>query len=303
MKKNKYLLLLIVCLVSTQFVFAQDDMLNALMQEQKPAHERVIATFKSTKIIDAQTNETVHAHTLDFRVSHLFGNIGKASEGKSPAHALYGLDASSDIRISFEYGITNRLTVGLSRSKVKENLEALVKYRALYQTTDNHVPVSLTLFANTAYTPQRDYANNYKNAAHRFSYVAQAIIARKFSKSISVELLPSYVHRNYLVIPDDENDIFSLGAGARVKVTRSMSIVADYFYNFSKYRINHANSYFNPLGLGVEFETGGHVFSLMFTNASSIIENEFIPYTTDGWQEGGMKLSFIISRNFNIGKH
>ena len=303
MKKNKFIVLRLVFIFFSTYIFAQDELLNNLLKEKKTEHEKIIATFKSTKIIDAQTNETVHAHTLDFRVTHLFGNIGKETEGKSPVHTLYGFDASSDIRISFEYGITNRLTVGFSRSKVKENLEGLAKYRIFYQSTDNHIPVSLTFFVNTAYTPQRDYSQNYKNAAHRFTYVTQGIISRKFSKNISAEILPTYVHRNYIIIPEDENDIFSLGAGARVKVTRSMSIIADYFYNFSQYRINRKTSYFNPLGLGVEFETGGHVFSLMFTNASSIIENEFIPYTTDGWQQGGIKFSFIISRNFSIGKY
>ncbi len=303
MKKNKTIFIQLIFLIFSTHIFAQDDLLNNLLNEKKTEHEKVIATFKSTKIIDAQSNETVHAHTLDFRVSHLFGNIGKETEGKSPVHTLYGFDASSDIRISFEYGITNRLTVGFSRSKVKENLEGLLKYRVFYQTMDNHIPVSFTLFGNTAFTPQRDYSQNYLNAQHRFTYIAQGIIARKFSKNISAEILPTYLHRNYLLIPEDENDIFALGAGARIKVTRSMSIIADYFYSFSNYRINRKTSYFNPLGLGVEFETGGHVFSLMFTNASSIIENEFIPYTTDSWQEGGMKFSFIISRNFSIGKN
>jgi hypothetical protein len=292
--------ILTLCILNATLLFAQDDLLKMAMTDSVPKKEFVNATFKTTKVINAQTNETVHKRTLDFRVGHRFGNMGKYTDGKSAAHTLYGLDASTDIRIAFEYGITDDLTVGFSRSKLKENLEGLVKYRILKQTTDNKIPVAVTFFGNAAFTPQKDNAGIFDKTTRRFNYIAQLIIARKFNSRISLEVLPTYNHRNYVFDKRDENDIFSLGGAARIRITRSTCLVADYFYNFSEYRLNRTDSYYNPLGLGFEIETGGHVFSIMFTNSAGIIENEFIPYTTDSWSDGGIKLSFNISRNFRM---
>ncbi len=296
---KKPTLLLSLVLIST-YLPAQDDLLKLAQEESKPKKEKVSATFKTTKIINAQTNETVHKRTLDFRVAHRFGNIGKYTNGQSASHTLYGLDASTDIRIAFEYGITDALTVGLSRCKLNETYEGLAKMRVLQQTIDNKIPLAITLFANAAITAQKDNAKIYNTTTRRMSYAFQAIIARKFSSRISVALLPTLVHRNYVFDARDENDIFALGGAARIKITNGTCFVVDYFYDWSQYRTNRSDTYFDPLGAGIELETGGHVFTIMFTNSAGILENEFIPYTTDDWFEGGIKLSFNISRNFRI---
>ena len=288
--------------------FAQED-ISKLLNELPASRQKVTATFKTTRIINVQSNETVHKRTLDFRVAHRFGAIGKNSGGSS--HNLYGFDNSSDIRIAFEYGITDALTVGVSRSKYQENLEGLIKYRLIQQTTDNKIPVAITLFGNMAYTPKDDRTGVFKKAGEsnaarnqqlrRITYSAQAIIARKFSSRLSLELIPTIIHRNFILNPLDDNTIIALGGAGRIRITKSMAMVADYVYNFSGLRnVDNKNGFYNPLGAGVEFETGGHVFSLMFTNATGIIENEFIPNTTDTWTKGGFKFSFNISRNFSI---
>lgn len=291
-------------LVATSFftlsVPAQEDLLKLAMDESKAQNERIEYTFKTTRLINAQTNETVHKRTLDFRVGHRFGNVGKYTEGKSAAHSLYGLDASADIRIAFDYGITDKLTVGISRSKVKENLEGLVKYRILEQTSGDKIPVALTFFGNTVFTPVNDGLKIYDKTTRRLSYIAQLIVARKFSERVSLVLLPTLLHRNYVFDVEDENDFFSLGAGARIKITKRTSLLADYFYNFSQFRANRTESYFNPLGVGIEIETGGHVFTIMLSNSAPLIENEFLPNTTDSWSDGGFKFSFNISRNFRL---
>lgn len=293
--------ILFLFLLSANISFAQDDLMKMADAGADKTNDKVLATFKTTKLINAQTNETVHKRTLDFRVGHRFGNVGKKSNGG--VHTLYGLDASTDIRISFEYGITDKLTVGFSRSKRQENLEGLVKYRILEQTTNNKIPIAITAFANMTYTPVRDTLELLfgGKAINRLSYTAQLILTRKFSNRVSIALLPTLVHRNYVVYATDNNDIFALGGGGRFKITKSTSLVLDYFYSFDEGRkINNDNGYYNALGAGVEIETGGHVFTIMFTNAAGIIENDFIPNTTDTWSKGGYKFSFNISRNFRL---
>jgi hypothetical protein len=315
----KKTLVVIITTALAANAFAQDDLLSlADAEDTGKKHEKVIATFKTSKVINIQSTETVKAKTMDFRVTHRFGSIGSASGGGP--HTLYGFDNSTDIRISFDFGITDNLTLGVGRSKQNELLDGLVKYRILTQTTDNHIPISLAFYGDMSYNPQQ--ASQFysgmapttgfkQNDIHRFSYTSQLIIARKFGSRFSMELVPTFQHRNFVLAninadngAAEMNDLLALGGGFRLKLTKRLSFIADYYYTFSKYRMNNsANPFYNPLALGVEIETGGHVFHINFTNASGIIENNYLPNTTDSWLKGGYKFGFNISRVFNLGGH
>lgn len=305
MKKYIFFCAFFLFILGYHPLIAQEDLLFLLEKEQQK-EEKVLATFKATKVINAQTIETVKQRNLDFRITHRFGNVGSKSNGG--AHTLWGFDNAENIRFSFDYGISDRLQLGVGRSKIKEHLDGSLKYRILEQTSRNSKPLSMTLYSIMAYTPVKDAEKYYIQTAYRFSYTFQAIIARKFGERFSFEVLPTLLHRNYvtaLVNPDngaeETNDIFSLGVGARLKLTRRTVLVADYFYVFSDYRMgNTAALHYNPLGIGIEIETGGHVFHINLTNSSGIIENDFIPDTRNTWTRGGYKMGFNISRIFNI---
>jgi hypothetical protein len=294
-KKTFVSTLAFIVLLCVQNCNAQDDLLKELLTESSPAKVRVIATFKGNKIINIETNETVRKKNLDIRISHLFGNIGTESGGG--IHNFYGLDQSADIRIGFHYGISDRLMVGVSHIKRNENFEALAKFRVFEQTTDNAVPLGMTLFGNTTYSIR--YFDLFDKDIYRLTYCAQAIFTRKFSTKFSMAITPVFIHRNF-VTADDENNTFSLSAGFRYKFTRSASVIADYSHTFG--RENVLIRYYNVAGLGVEIETGGHVFSIMFTNAAGVIENDYLVNTQDNWSDGGIKFSFNISRMFRFGK-
>jgi len=290
----------------------EDDLLKIASEGSEDKKEKVAATFKSTKIINAQTNETVHKRTLDFRVAHRFGNFGGASGGGYQSN-MYGIYTIADVRIAFEYGITDRLTTGLSNNKKNRNLEGLLKYRLLQQRKDNSMPVAVTLFGSVVVNTMKDLGNfsviedgkRNKKPLRRASYVSQMIIARKFGPAFSCEILPTYIHRNFVEHHDDENGIFALGFGGRLKLTRSFAIVGDYFYTFSDFRddarLSDGNRmFYQSLGLGIEIETGGHVFTIMAANSAGIVEKEFLTDTRDTWTRGGFKFSFNISRNFKL---
>jgi len=295
--------------------FAQKDMLSLLDEVEKKTHDKTTATFKDGKIINVQTTETVKKGTMSFNITHRFGNIGVASNGG--VHTLYGLDNVTDVRIGFDFGITNDLTLGIGRSKQGELIDGLVKYRILSQTTDNHVPISLAFYGNIGYNPQlasqffsgmAEDPSFRQNDEYRISYLGQLIIARKFGWRFSMELLPTYMHRNFVVATinpsngsAETNDLLSLGAGVRFKLTQRVAIIADYYYSASNYRMNNTSKgYYPPLGIGVEIDTGGHIFHLTFTNCSGIVENNYLPNTTDNWLKGGFKFGFNISRVFNV---
>lgn len=278
----------------------------------KKQNEKVFATFKTTKIIGAQSTETVKGKHLDFRITHRFGNIGAQSNGGG--HTLWGFDESQDIRFSFDYGITDQLQIGVARSKMFELLDGSIKYRFLEQTTNNKVPVSIVVYSCIGITPMNEdgFYNGTvdvtRKFSHRISYTTQLVIARKFSKSFSFEIIPGYTHRNFVKRyvntsnnAEEENGIPSIGAGARIKLTKRLCVNADYFFIKSDFRKNNSETpYYMPLAVGFEIETGGHVFHLNLTNASGINENNFIPYTTDSWLKGGYKFGFNISRIFNF---
>lgn len=294
MKKLSLIILIISACMST---YGQDDLLKMISQESKTEKEPVKSTFKSSKIVNAHTTEMLARRNLDFRVAHRFSNMGGDNGG---IHTLYGLDNSSDIRISFEYGITGNLMTGISRSKRNENYEGFIKYRLLEQKTDNSMPVSLALFVNMAVSGQN--LPEYSNTLRRFSYFYEAVIARKFSSRFSFELAPCFLHRNYVADPQDDNDVIAIGAGGRFKITRSSAILMDYYQVFSDYLNSSGNpvKHYPPLGIGYEVETGGHVFTLMLTNSAGLLENDYLVNTTDSWAEGGFKFSFNISRVFKI---
>jgi hypothetical protein len=324
--KNKYTLMKIKLLPATLFKhlllfalilsafhsFGQDD-LEKLLPAATPVHEKVTATFKDTKLINGHTNETIYKNELEFKVDHRFGDIGGSNGGLKQ---FFGLDNSTDIRIGFEYGLSDRLSIGLARAKGATNVQQLyegsIKYRLLEQTTDDYIPVAVTLFgSNTiaAIQPSDDpsSATAYHNLQDRMNYVSQVIIARKFNSSFSFTLTPSYVHRNFTAYRD-QNDLFAVGAGARAKISKRMAIVVDYFVPFrnseDKAYLERVNGvkFYNPLGVGLEIETGGHVFHLNFTNATAIEEMQFIPQTTSSWLKGQYRWGFSIARRFSFNK-
>jgi hypothetical protein len=193
----------------------------------------------------------------------------------------------------------------------KELYDGNIKYKLLQQTTDNKMPLSVTLYGVAAVSGRKSSTDSTSDAyfeesfARRWSYVTQAVIARKFSPGISVLVIPSWSHRNYVDFAD-ENDMFSLGVGARIKLTSRMAFIFDYYHSFSAYRADSEDSdgdkvFYDPLSVGIEFETGGHVFQLMFTNSEGILENSFLPYTRSNWLDGEFRWGFNLTRNFTIG--
>lgn len=289
-----------------------------MVEDNKDAPRKVYATFKTARIGNAQTIETVKKHHLDYRISHRFGNIydsDLSNPVNSTFQTFFGFDNANDIRNSLEYGVLDNLCIGIGRSRFNKIVDGTIKWKLLEQTADFSMPISLALFSSTGYTHARTneaimYGNVIKdfktNELHRFSFFNEIIIASKINDWLSLELLPAFMYRNFIQQKvnakngaQDVNGFFTLGFGGRIKLTKRLSLIGDYYYNFASYYKNNA-SVFNPLSLGFEIETGGHVFSLLFTNASGLIENNYIPYTTETWTKGQVKFGFCISRTFAL---
>ena len=182
-------------------------------------------------------------------------------------------------------------------------INGVVKYKILHQKTDGSIPLSVTLLAiPTVSTMERSDSpsalNFFEERSHRLVYTAQVLVARKFGENFSFQVMPSFTHRN-IVPADDTNDIFAIGAATRIQLTKVFGIIADITVPVSGGR-PESESFYAPLGIGLEIDTGGHIFQINFTNAEGIVENDYIPYTQSNWADGEFRFGFTISRLFNL---
>jgi len=311
-----YALMSCIVFFLSKIGFGQNNLSNILDKEvndrENSKRHFIYATFKGTHLINAHTIETIKKRELDFRVAHRFGDIGGEYGGEK---RFFGLDNSTDIKISFDYGISNRLTFGIGRAKgataVRQLYEASLKLKLIRQSENGGLPVTVTAFANAVATSMTSNVkpntpDHFDTFNDRLSFVGELLIGCKISDGFSLMVMPVTVHTNY-VIANDENDVYAIGVAGRLKITKRMGLVADYYKVFrnqksiDKFKADGL-TFYNPLGVGLEFETGGHVFDLTFTNCTSILENQFIPYTTTTWKMGQFRWGFNLSRIFSFKK-
>lgn len=282
-------------LMSSPVLMAQtDDMMNMLEQSttEKKSKNFVKATFKGTRVINAQSVETPGKHILQFQILHRFGNI------KDGAYGFFGLDAAT-IRLGLDYGITERLAIGVGRSSFGKVYDGNIKYQLIKQANDG-LPFSLSLFSNLAIsTAQKSSPDNDIELSSRMSYTYQVLFARKFSESLSLQLMPTLIHRNQVILPNN-NQVYALAAGGRFKLSKRMSINAEYFYVLDGI---DTKLYHNGVAIGMDIETGGHVFQFHVTNSAGMIEQQFVATNSDNFFDGDLRIGFNISRAFSFAKN
>ncbi|HNH20701.1 MAG TPA: DUF5777 family beta-barrel protein [Ferruginibacter sp.] len=298
MKKSALLLL---CLAFGLGALAQTDSTDLLsMLEKEVAGDAknqtnyATATFKATRLINGHTVENVAAGVLDVKISHRFGKLN------SGGYELFGLDNAS-MRMGLDYGITRYLMVGIGRSTFEKTYDAFFKLKLFRQSngrrkmpfTISYVP---TIALKTLKYEDPDRKNYYTS---RLYFSHQLLIGRKFSEGTSLQLMPTYIHRNLVKYAAESNDLFAIGIGGRQKITRRVSINAEYYYQLPGYRLNGTS---NSLSLGFDIETGGHVFQLHFTNSRGMNERTFISETTGLWEKGDIYFGFNISRVFTLSR-
>jgi hypothetical protein len=279
------------------WIYAQDDLMKMLDQDSSKVTNYTTATFKSTHVMNGQSIESMPPGQLDVRISHRFGTLNTGG------YNFFGLD-QSNIHLSLEYGISNWLMVGVGRGSFEKTFDGFAKFSVFRQSTGaREMPVSVSVFSSIALKSLKwtDPARtNYYSS--RLSYVWQVLVARKFNQALSFQLTPTYVHRNLVVTELDPNDLYSIGAGGRLKLTKRISLNAEYYYMLNP-KNNFSQQVYNPLTVGVDIETGGHVFQLFFTNSLGTIEKQFIGETTGQWKKGDIHFGFNISRVFTLKKH
>ena len=277
---------LFLAFLITQSVSAQDDLLSEI--DQDDSDHRTTSVFKSLKIINLESTKLAARKDFFLVISHRFGFINSGFDN------FFGLD-NANTRIHMIYGLSDDFNVHVSRSGFNKTYEAGVKYKFISQK-EQGIPLSMVYFGsmsiNTAWDKELLPELNF---SHRLAYVSQLLVSRKFSNYLSLELAPSYLHENLVLEDNQTNSQFALGVGGRLKLTSRTSLNLDYLYHVNR---TNSSGFRNPLSIGVDIETGGHVFQLHFTNSYAMHESGFIGQTTGDWQKAEISFGFNLIRVF-----
>ena len=277
---TKYFILIVFFSLSIPFTgLAQEDLLDMLESSQEPQTNYTIATFKNTRVVSGQSIETNGKGVLQFMIQHRFGTIN------SGWRELWGLD-NSTIRLGFEYGITDRLNIGLGRSSFLKTFDGLVKWRFLNQKSGSqNFPFSATavssIYLNSSEWENPDRENYFSS---KLSFHHSLLLARKFGDKFSLQLMPTVVHSNLVSTAEDLNTMYAMGVGTSIKLTGSLRLNAEYYYLLPDQI--YSKELTNSLSIGVDIETGGHVFQLHVTNSKGMTEQFLVGNTTGSWGDG-----------------
>ncbi|NIJ55553.1 DUF5777 family beta-barrel protein [Dyadobacter arcticus] len=287
----KILRIVIMLMCSATMAYAQDDLLNELSKQDSAQKIPVAATFKSTRVVNGHSVETMKKKHMDFRISHRFGRLN------SGAYNFFGLDQAT-MRMGFEYGLTDDFMIGVGRSTSQKAYDFFGKYKLLKQTSGARtVPISVTLFGGMAIAT----VNKELEFQDMISYTAQVLIGRKFGEKLSLQLSPTYLYRNRPDVIGDKKILLAVGIGGRYKLSKRVSLNGEYFYT-AREKNTVTAPYYDSMSFGVDIETGGHVFQLHFTNSLGMIEKQFIGETAGTWGKGDIHYGFNLSRTFSFDK-
>ena len=266
------------------FAFSQNDLLSEI--DTTINNQVVTSAFKALKIVNLESTKLAAKGDLYFIVAHRFGSVKDGFEG------FYGLD-NANTQIKFLYGLKDWLTISGARSELAYDFS--VKYR-LQNQVEGGFPVAIVGFSSLAInnTLKESLYPNMK-FENRLIYVTQILISRKFTENLSLELAPTFFHENFVANDLQDNSQYAIGIGGRYKIAKRWSINADYAAHLNR---ASGSIYKNPLSIGVDLETGGHVFQMHFTSSQGIHEAGYLGQTTGDWTKGDVFFGFNLSRVF-----
>jgi len=297
LKTNELMKKIFLLFLLPIFAVAQDDLLNEI--DSIPQNQIAESAFKSLKIVNLESTKLASKGDFYFIVAHRFGFVNNGFDD------FFGLD-NANTQLKFLYGVKEWLTIHASRSGFQETYDLAVKYR-LFAQGDNNFPFTIVGFNSISVNTELK-EENYPNLKfeNRLSYVSQFLISRKFSEKLSLELAPTVFHENTLRDILDENNMiispnpqentqYAIGMGGRYKLTKRWSFNLDYVAHLNR---TSQSIYKNPLSVGFDLETGGHVFQMHFTNATAMHEAGYLGQTVGDWGKGEFGFGFNLVRVF-----
>ena len=279
---------ILIMLLLCQILTAQGDDLLSEIDTDSNGDQYATAAFKGLKIVNFESTKLVAKQELTFMVSHRFGSIENGFD------SFFGLD-DAVTRLNFVYGITDGVNIGVSRSSFQKIYEASAKYRLVRQK-ENGFPFTIvaynSILINTALEKENLPNLEFRD---RLGYTAQLLISKKVSSKLSLEVAPTFFHDNFVAYDEQHNSQYAIGFGGRQKLGKRWSINLDYGWHLNR---ADGSPFKNPLSIGFDLETGGHVFQMHFSNAQAMNTNGFLGQATGDWSDGNIYFGFNLSRVF-----
>jgi hypothetical protein len=286
----KYLLSFLLVAFSIGIASAQDDLLNQLDTVKSKEKEIEMSAFKGLQICNMQSTKMAAKGEWYMVVSHRFGDLTQGFDN------FFGLD-NALTKIGGLYGATKWLTLGASRQTYNKIYELTAKYKLANQEIDGF-PVTIVGY-NTMDINSALKTSEYPNlqSTDRLAFTTQLLVSRKFSEKFSFEVAPIYVHKNLYDDVVEQKDLFLVGAGARYKIAKRLSVNLEYAARIITVE-GFTSPYHNPLSVGLDIETGGHVFQLVVSNSQPMNDVAVFSNTSGDWNGGSIYFGFNMYRSF-----
>lgn len=286
----KYLLSFLLVAFSTGFASAQDDLLNQLDSVKSNEKEIEMAAFKGLQICNMQSTKLASKGEWYLLVSHRFGDLTEGFDN------FFGLDLAYT-KLGGIYGVTDWLQLGASRQTHLKIYELTAKYKLANQEIDGF-PVTIVGY-NTMDINSALKTSEFTNLqfTDRLAFSTQLLVSRKFSEKLSIEVAPIYVHKNLYDDALEQKDLFLVGAGARYKIAKRLSVNLEYAARVIAVE-GFTSPYHNPLSVGLDIETGGHVFQLVLSNSQPMNDVTVFSNTSGDWNGGSVYFGFNMYRTF-----
>ena len=293
--RNIFFCAIVIATSWTQIALAQKTSGSLLDGLDNSGDETIYATysFKTDRVINLHSLEITAPGVMDVKISHRFNYIDNG------AYDLFGLDNAQQ-RIGIDYGVSDNLSVGINRNSIDKAYDAFGTFKFLRQSSGKvTMPITAIFLASIAVRTEKFFDPAIVNSlTNRLYYTYQFILGRKFDERFTLELVPTYIHRNLVTVGSENNNVFALGAGGRIKLSKRLALTGEYVYVFP----GQIDAQFhNSASVGLDIETGGHVFQLHFTNSPSMSEYAFVTETPkDFGAPQSIRFGFNVSRVFTL---
>lgn len=317
---KKILSLLLVATGFCTMAIAQDvpDTI-AVPEEAAPKQKFTRATFNSTKIINMQSVEIVTKGNLQFMINHHFGYFWDKDRGGKTGEVfnerfrqnlgnLFGLNTGvAHTYLSFDYSPTNWANLGLAATG-RSGFEGWAKFKILRQQTgEKNIPLTLGWYSMANISTQKKELNEFTD--NRWSFMHQLLIARKFSNKFSLQFMPTLIHFN--IVPygiNNSNLVWSMGLGGKYKIKSNLNLTFEYARQLNMYEnlVTKTGSIisYQPdlLSLGLEINTGGHLFQFFIGNTVDGSNIEHLARNNSSIKDGKFAMGFTINRSLVLKK-
>ncbi len=262
---------------------------NSYGQDTGPTWTRAAATasaplelFHSNQGLNLPTAAMLSKEIFEFEIAHRFYPVIKDGH-----EVLFGLDGPANIRFALAYGISDRVSVGLGRSNLDDNLYLNVKLRGL-EVRNPSMPILIGFQAGAGWNTQVRGLSS--GDSRSFQYYVRVIANTMVADRLGLAVVPSYLY-NTDVRAVNADDIVTLGILVQYWVSRSFSLLAEWDPAIA------GDDYLNdPMAWGIELETGGHFFKLLASNSTRLNPSQYIAGSDDPAGGNYWHLGFSITR-------